>query len=91
MEVGGIEPPTRYVAQGLTPYCDKIVTVFLRRFGWSLYALEEISMSSQEHPGFVGTAEVNELGCGRKPMTQLNISRKEVVQMIDHCSESTIT
>jgi len=29
MEVGGIEPHTRVVAQGLTPCCDHIVTVFL--------------------------------------------------------------
>jgi hypothetical protein len=28
MEVGGIEPHTRVVAQGLTPYCDRIVIVF---------------------------------------------------------------
>ena len=28
MEVGGIEPHTRVAAQGLTPYCDQIVTVF---------------------------------------------------------------
>jgi hypothetical protein len=28
LEVGGIEPHTRYVAQGLTPYCDHIVTTF---------------------------------------------------------------
>jgi transposase InsO family protein len=28
MEVGGIEPHARVVAQGLTPYCDQIVTVF---------------------------------------------------------------
>ena len=27
MEVGGIEPHTRVVAQGFTPYCDQIVTV----------------------------------------------------------------
>ena len=27
-EVGGIEPHTRVVAQGLTLYCDQIVTVF---------------------------------------------------------------
>ena len=25
---GGIEPHTRVVAQGLTPYCDHFVTVF---------------------------------------------------------------
>jgi len=29
LEVGGIEPPTRIVAQGLTGHCDQIVTVFL--------------------------------------------------------------
>ena len=29
MEVGGIEPHTRIVAQGLTPHCDHIVTTFL--------------------------------------------------------------
>jgi len=29
MEVGGIEPHTRVVAQGLTPHCDHFVTVFL--------------------------------------------------------------
>ncbi len=29
MEVGGIEPPTRVVAQGLTGHCDQIVTVFV--------------------------------------------------------------
>ena len=28
MEVGGIEPPTRIVAQGLTCHCDQIVTLF---------------------------------------------------------------
>ena len=28
---GGIEPHTRVVAQGVTPYCDQIVTVFLRQ------------------------------------------------------------
>ena len=28
MEVGGFEPPTRYVAQGLTGHCDQNVTVF---------------------------------------------------------------
>jgi hypothetical protein len=28
LEVGGIEPPTRYVAQGLTGQCDEIVTLF---------------------------------------------------------------
>jgi hypothetical protein len=28
MEVGGIEPPTRVVGQGLTCHCDQIVTVF---------------------------------------------------------------
>ena len=28
MEVGGIEPHTRVAAQGLTPYCDRFVTVF---------------------------------------------------------------
>jgi hypothetical protein len=27
MEVGGIEPQTRVVAQGLTGHCDQIVTV----------------------------------------------------------------
>jgi len=29
--VGGIEPHTRVVAQGLTPYCDQIVTTFSTR------------------------------------------------------------
>ena len=29
MEVGGIEPHTRVVAQAVTPYCDHIVTVLL--------------------------------------------------------------
>ena len=29
MEVGGIEPPIRIVAQGLTCYCDQNVTNFL--------------------------------------------------------------
>ena len=29
MEVGGIESPTRVVAQGLTSHYDQIVTVFL--------------------------------------------------------------
>ena len=28
MEVGGIEPPSRVVGQGLTGHCDQIVTVF---------------------------------------------------------------
>lgn len=28
MEVGGIEPPTRVVAQGVTCPCDQIVTLF---------------------------------------------------------------
>ena len=28
MEVGEIEPHTHVAAQGLTPYCDQIVTVF---------------------------------------------------------------
>jgi len=28
--VGGIEPPTRYVAQGLTWHCDEIVTLSVR-------------------------------------------------------------
>ena len=32
MEVGGIEPHTRVVAQELTPYCDQIMTVFNRQF-----------------------------------------------------------
>ena len=32
MEVGGIEPHSRVVAQELTPYCDHIVTVFLCLF-----------------------------------------------------------
>jgi len=32
VEVGGIEPHTRVVAQGLTPYCDHIVTTFLHLF-----------------------------------------------------------
>jgi hypothetical protein len=27
VEVGGIEPPTRVVAQGLTGHCDQIVTL----------------------------------------------------------------
>lgn len=30
MEGGGIEPHTCHVAQGVTSYCDQIVTVFLR-------------------------------------------------------------
>jgi hypothetical protein len=29
MEVGGIEPPTRVVGQGVTCHCDQIVTTFL--------------------------------------------------------------
>ena len=32
MEVGGIEPPIRYVGQGLTGHCDQIVTLFLSPF-----------------------------------------------------------
>lgn len=28
VDMGGIEPHTRIVAQGLTPCCDQIVTVF---------------------------------------------------------------
>jgi len=28
MEVEGIEPHTRVVAQGFTPYCDHFVTTF---------------------------------------------------------------
>ncbi len=32
VEVGGIEPPTRYVAQGLTGHCDQIVTLFLSQY-----------------------------------------------------------
>jgi len=28
MAVGGIEPPTRIVGQGLTGHCDQIVTLF---------------------------------------------------------------
>ena len=31
MEVGGIEPHTRVVAQRLTPYYDQIVTIFWSR------------------------------------------------------------
>ena len=32
MEAGGIEPHTRVVAQGLTPYCDHIVTTFFSQY-----------------------------------------------------------
>ena len=37
MEVGGIEPPTRVVAQGLTGHCDQIVTLS--------YSLEVVNMA----------------------------------------------
>ena len=30
MEVRGIEPPTRVVAQGLTPYCSHFVSVLVK-------------------------------------------------------------
>ena len=33
MGVGGIEPHPRIVAQGLTPYCDHIVIVFVLSCG----------------------------------------------------------